>query len=131
MPKCFLVLLIENMNILRNFVLIVISYNFQAIFCYVASQKPTKLTDRSVYVFFNTECTQDLEKCDGSFEHIPNLICAQQMCSKCESVDDLSVCEQCGKRTHVLAGPCRQIYYLRQSRQFADKIYVSLHNSRA
>jgi len=55
-----------------------------------------------MYVFFDTECTQDLEKYDGSFEHNPNLICAQQMCSKCEAVDDLNVdCKQCGKRTQV------------------------------
>jgi len=30
-------------------------------------------------------------KTDGSFEHIPNLICVQQLCSKCEVVDDLNV----------------------------------------
>ena len=30
------------------------------------------------------------------------ILCAQQMCSKCEAVDDLSAdCEQCGKRNHV------------------------------
>jgi len=46
-------------------------------FCYVAPLKPSKLTDRFLYVFFDTECTQDLEKHDGSFERIPNLICAQ------------------------------------------------------
>ena len=27
-----------------------------------------------MYVFFVTECTQDLEKRDGSFELVPNLI---------------------------------------------------------
>jgi len=71
-------------------------------FCYVSPLKPSKLTNRFLYVFFDTECTQGLERCDGSFEHIPNLICAQQMCSKSEAVDDLSVdCEQCGKRTHM------------------------------
>ena len=50
------------MNILRNFVLIVISYNFQGHFCYVAPLKPSKLTGRFLHVFFDTECTQDLEK---------------------------------------------------------------------
>jgi len=63
------------MNVLRNFALIVISYNFLSFF-YVAPLKPCKLRDRFMYVFFSTECTQDLEKCDGSFEHVPNLICA-------------------------------------------------------
>ena len=57
----------------------------------MAPLKRSKLTDRFLYVFFDTECTQNLKKHDGSFEHIPNLICAQQMCSKCEAVDDLNV----------------------------------------
>ena len=44
----------------------------------------------------------DLERHDGSFVVIPNLIYAQQMYSKCESVDDMNVdYEQCGKHTHV------------------------------
>jgi len=80
-------------------------------FCYVAPLKPSKLTNRFLYVFFDTECTQDLERCDGSFEHIHNLICAQQMCSECEAVDDLSVdfnsaatVPTCSTRS------CRQIY---------------------
>jgi len=42
--------------------------------------KPSKLTDRYMYVLFDMDCTQDLEKHDGSFEHIPKLIYAQQMC---------------------------------------------------
>ena len=46
---------------------------------------PSKLIDRFMYVLFDTECTQDLEKCDGSFEHVRNLICVQQMCSKYEA----------------------------------------------
>jgi len=71
-------------------------------FCYVAPLKPSKLSDRFLNVFFDTECTQNLERHDGAFVHVPNLICAQQMCSKCETVDDMNVdCEQCGKRTHV------------------------------
>jgi len=87
-----------------------------------------------MYVFFDWECTQDFEKHDGSFELIPKLICAQQLCSKCEAVDDLSVdCTQCGKRTHMFWAEYhvgKYINYLRQSRPFADKIYVVSHNSR-
>jgi hypothetical protein len=68
----------------------------------VAPLKATKLSEKFVYVFFDTECTQDHEKRDGSFEHVPNLICAQQMCSKCVTMDDMNVdCEQCGSRAHV------------------------------
>jgi len=55
------------------------------------------------------------------------------MCSKCEAVEDLSAdCEQRGKRTHVFwQDPIGEfIEYLRLSRPFADKIYVTSHNSR-
>jgi len=44
--------------------------------CYVAPLKPSKLSNKYLNVFFDTECTQDLEKCDGSFEHVPNLMCS-------------------------------------------------------
>jgi hypothetical protein len=62
----------------------------------VAPLKPSKVTD------FDTDCTLDLEKRFGSFEHIPNLKCAQHMYSKCEAVDDLSIdCKKCGDRIHI------------------------------
>ena len=86
-----------------------------------------------MYVFFDTECTQDLARDDGSFGHIPNLICAQQMCSKCEAMDDMEIdCDQCGNRTHVFwEDPVGKfIDYLRLSRPFVDKIYVISHNFR-
>ena len=70
-------------------------------FLYVVPLKPSKLSATLLYVFFDTECTQDLEKHDGLFAHVPNLICAQQICSKCESEDDLSADrQQCGKCTN-------------------------------
>jgi len=55
------------------------------------------------------------------------------MISKGEAVDDMSIdYEQCGKRTHMFwqdpAG--KFIEYLRLSRPFDDKIYVTPHNSR-
>ena len=64
--------------------------------------KPSKLTDRISYCFFDKECTQVLENCDGSFEHVPKLICAQQISSKCEAMHDLSIdYEQRGKRKRM------------------------------
>ena len=102
-------------------------------FCYVTPVRPRKLSEMFLYLFFDTECTQELEKRDGSFEFVSNLICAQEMCSKCEPVDDLSVdCERCGKRIHTFwQDPVGKfIDYLRQSRPFADKVYVISYNSR-
>jgi hypothetical protein len=70
-----------------------------------------------------------LWKARGSFEQIPSLVSAQQICSKCEAMDELSVdFLQSGKRTHVFWAEehvGKFIDYLRQSRPFADKIYVT------
>jgi len=99
----------------------------------VAPLKPSKPSNKYLYVFFDTEYTQDLEKCDGSFEHVPNIICGQQMCCECDAVDDVNVdCEPCRKRVHTFwQDPVGKfIDYLRLSRQFSDKIYVISHNSR-
>ena len=69
--------------------------------CYVVPLKPSKLSNKYLYAFLNTECTQDLETRDGSFQHVPNLICAQQMCCQCEAVEYVNVdCEQCEKRAY-------------------------------
>jgi len=121
------------MNVIRNSVIFVIKSNLQTIFWYVTPLKPSKLSDKFLYVFFDTEYTQELEKRDGSFEHVPKLICAQQMCSDFESVDDMSVdCEQCEKCIHTFwQYPVGKFfYYLRHYRPFADKVYVISHNSR-
>ena len=86
-----------------------------------------------MYIFFDKERTHNLQKYDGSFEHITNLIYAQKMCHKCEALDELSVdFKPYGKRTQVL---CAEdsigtfIDYLRQSRPFADNIYAISHDS--
>jgi hypothetical protein len=53
-----------------------------------------------MFLSFYTECTQDLEKGDGPFEHVP-IIRAQQICSKFEAIEDTNIdCEQSGKRVH-------------------------------
>jgi len=44
--------------------------------CYVDPLIPSKLSNKYLYVFFDTECTQDLENCDGSFELLPKLMCS-------------------------------------------------------
>ena len=82
-------------------------------------------------MFSSIRCTQYFENLDGSFEHVPNDTCAQQMCSKCEAVDDLSFdCKQCGKRSHAFwQDPVGKFIDLRQARSFSDKVYVISHNS--
>ena len=95
----FLVKANSKMNVLRNFALIVTKSNHQAIFAAWFHWSIARC--QQVFVRF-PQCTQDLVKCDGSFEHVPNLICVQQACSKCEVVDDLIVdLNSIGKRTHM------------------------------
>jgi predicted RNA-binding protein YlxR (DUF448 family) len=60
-------------------------------FCSVTPLKSSKMTGRFIYVCFDTDCTQEFEKHDWSFEHISNLKCAQQMCSQCEEEDGSGV----------------------------------------
>jgi len=96
-------------------------------FWYVTPLKPSKLTDRFIYVFFDTGCTQDQEKNDGSFEYNPNLICAQQMfpnmkpwiiwVSIVNSVVNIPACF--GQDTIA-----KFISYPRLSKTFADNIYI-------
>ena len=97
----------------------------------MAPLKPSKLSDMFL-TFFDTKCTQDHEKRDGSFERVPKLTCAQQISSKCKAVDDLIVdCDQCGNQIHSFwQDPvCKFVDYLRLSRTFADKVYVISHSS--
>jgi len=90
MPKCsFTVTCNSKHECFKRFCNYCNKMLLSGLFCYVTPLKTMNLTDRFVYVFFNTEFTQDFQNHDGSFQHISNLICAQQMCSKCEAVDDL------------------------------------------
>ena len=55
---------------------------------------------------------------------MPNLICAQQMCSKCETIEDMNIdCELCGKGVHVIREEPTGTFigYLWLPRPFADK----------
>jgi len=85
-----------------------------------------------LYVFFDTDCRQDLEKHGGFFEHVPNLMCSADCC-ECEEVEDANVdCEHRRKRVHWFwQHPVGTfIDYLRLSRPFADKVYAISQTSR-
>jgi hypothetical protein len=97
------------------------------------STKTKQVIGHDLYVFFDVQCTQDLEERDGSLEHVPKLICTKKICSKCETVDDLRVdCELCGKRIHAFwQDPVGKFMeYLRQSRPFSIKVNIISHSSR-
>ena len=41
-------------------------------------------SERVLYVFYDSETTQDTKRSDKTSVHIPNLVCLQHFCSKCE-----------------------------------------------
>lgn len=85
----------------RSFVIFVTRSNILATLL-MAPLKPMKLPEKVLYFFCHTACIQDLGNREGSFEHVPNPICAQQICCKCEAVDDFNVdCEQFCKHIHA------------------------------
>jgi len=54
-----------------------------------------------MYVY-DFETTKDTRLNDKTYVHVPNLVCLQQFCSKCESVTDIDQdCIQCNKRKHM------------------------------
>ena len=45
--------------------------------------------ERVLYVFYYFETTQDTKESHRTNEHVPNLVCLQQFCSKCENIPAL------------------------------------------
>ena len=58
-------------------------------------------TDKVLYVFYDFETTQNNRYSDMAKEHVPNLVCVQQFCARCEEMEDGSIyCEQRGRSMH-------------------------------
>ena len=55
--------------------------------------------DKVLYVFHEFEATQNIRYADEAKLHVPNLVCVQNVCSRCEVVED-GDCVQCGRRKH-------------------------------
>ena len=67
-------------------------------------------------------------------EHVPNLVCVQQICANCEETEDCSIdCERCGRRRHKFWNdPVRDLLtYLCELRPWASKIVAIAHNAKA
>jgi hypothetical protein len=63
-------------------------------------------SDNVRFVFYDFETTQNTRYSDSATEHVPFLVCVQQFCKVCETLDytdDNS--ERCGKRKRLLRGP--------------------------
>jgi hypothetical protein len=99
--------------------------------CYVAVLKPSKLSNK----YFTFSLIRSAHKTLKSVMGLLSMYRTSYVLSRCSkrvNVDDVNVdCEQCGKRVHTFwQDPVGKfIDYFRQSRPFADKIYVISHNS--
>jgi len=55
----------------------------------------------ALFVFYDSETTQDTKFSGNATEHIPILVCAQQICTACEMQDNIEMdCDRCGRRRH-------------------------------
>ena len=62
-------------------------------------------SDNVLFVFYDFETTQDTKFSDSATEHIPNLVCLQQFCTRCETQPDISV--DCEEKAFLLWRPRR------------------------
>ena len=88
---------------------------------------------RVLYVFYDFETTQDTKLSDRKKEQVSNLVCLQQICSKCENISDIEQdCIQCGKRTHSFwDDPVGDMLsYLYESRSWVERIVVIVQNEK-
>ena len=92
------------------------------------------LSDGVLYVFYGFEITQHTRYSETSKVHVPNLVCIQQFCSRCEDFDDSErVCESCGIGKHVFwDDPVGDLLaYLCEPRLWVKQIIAIAHNAKA
>jgi hypothetical protein len=91
-------------------------------------------SERVLYVFYDIETPQYTKLSDKPNEHVPILVCLQQLCSKCDNISDIEQdCIQCGKRIHsFLDDPVGDMLsYLCESRTRVENIVANAHNAKA
>jgi hypothetical protein len=90
--------------------------------------------DNVLYIFYDFETTQNKSYSDTAKEHVPNLVCVQQFCARCERIDDCGIdCDRCGRRSHSFWNdPVGDLYtYLCEPLPWASKIVAIAHNAKA
>ena len=72
--------------------------------CYISPLSDrASCSDKVLFVFYDFETTQNTKCSDNSFQHVPNLMCVQQICALCEGDPNVHVdCRRCGKRKEFL-----------------------------
>jgi hypothetical protein len=89
--------------------------------------------DKGLYIFYVFETTQNIRYSDNATVHEPNLVCLQQFCSECESIEDIQDCLRCGKRKHSFwNNPVGDLLsYMCQSRPWVNKVIAIAHNAKS
>ena len=91
-------------------------------------------SEHVLYVFYDFETTQDTKRSDKTNVHVSNLVCLQQLCSKCENILDIKQdCIMCGKRKHSFSDDPvgNMLSYLCESQPWVEKIIEIAHNPKA
>jgi hypothetical protein len=56
---------------------------------------------RNSACFYDFEATQNSRFSKTATLNVPNLVCLQQFCSRCEVIEDIEIdCDECGNRKH-------------------------------
>jgi hypothetical protein len=90
--------------------------------------------DGVMFIFYDFETTQDTQYSDTALLHVPNLVCIQQFCSRCESSDNVDEnSTQCGTRKHsFFEDPVGDLLsYLCEDHPCCTQIIVIAHNAKA
>jgi hypothetical protein len=93
-----------------------------------------RASDKVLYVFYDFETTQNTRYSEKATLHVPNLLCVQQVCSKCENEEDIEqACLQCSQRKRSFwEGPVGDLLsYLCKLRPWANNIVAIGHNAEA
>jgi hypothetical protein len=95
---------------------------------------PQSSNNKVLYVFYDFETTQNKRYSEKVTVHVPNLVCVQQFCSRCEGIADIDQdCEQCGIRKHSFwVDPVGDLLtYLCEPRPWASRVIAIAHNTKA
>ena len=91
-------------------------------------------SDGVLYVLYDLETTQNTRYSETAKENVPNMVCIQQFCSRCEGVDDSAQgCERCGIRKHSFwEDPVGDLLtYLCEPKAWVRQIIAIAHNAKA
>ena len=86
------------------------------------------------YVFYDFETRQHTRYSETAKEHVPNLVCIQQLCSQCEGIDDFErECKRSGVRKNALwEDPVGDLLtYLCEPKPCFRQIIAIAHNAKA